>query len=458
MRIQFGTHSYQHRSLQVSAQRMVNCYAEPVDGSDTDVTIVSAYGIKAFSTPGTGPIRGGKVINGVPYVVSGTAAYSISSNGTATSIGTVPGSGFVWVDGDGVNIAFVTTDGLGYYYNGTPIAQITDSDFPDAAWLGVLDGYFIAIERGSGRLFVSDNRNPAVWNALDFATAEKYPDDLRTGIIDHGEFIGFGKESIETFYNSGNADFPLDRVPSGAAEVGCEQPYSVAKTDNSVFFHGADHVVYRLNGYIPQRISTHVVEQFLENNKDDTFYGFTFAEGGHKFYALSCSAGCFVFDIATGRWHERESYGQAGWRPRFAFFAYGRWLIGAGDSNELGELDPDTFTEYGDVLRCSATSAPFTADNKRVTHDRLELVFERGVGLISGQGSNPLVMIDYSDDRGKTWSNEITRSLGAIGVYEESAAVHRLGQSKGRVYRYAISDPVRRTLIQATLEARTGGY
>lgn len=459
MRIPFGTQSYRLAdAVTLAAQRMVNCYLEAAPpGSESPFYVRFCHGIKSWTTAGNGPLRGGFIRNNTLFVVSGTKAYRVSSGGTATELGTIPGGGFVDMAGDETNVLFIA-DEDGYYWNGSTLAKITDPDWPGAAWCEYLDGYFIIGPPDSGSFYVTANRNPADINALDFISAEKYPDDIVTGIVDHGELIVFGRESFEVFYNSGNADFPLDRVPSGHGEVGCASRHGPAKLDNSVFFPGHDGVVYRLNGYVPERISTHAVEQAIQKAADRDFRGMAWTEGGHKFYALTCEDFCFVYDVTTQMWHERESYGQSEWRPLFILRAYDKWIVGDSTSNKLGELDAETFTEWGDVLRASCTSPPITADNKRVIHSRLELIFETGVGTATGQGSDPQVMLRFSDDRGRTWSSEYWRSLGRQGEYTTRVVFHRLGQSRGRIYEWAISDPVPRTLIAATTEAVSGGY
>lgn len=93
-----------------------------------------------------------------------------------------------------------------------------------------------------------------------------------------------------------------------------------------------------------------------------------------------------------------------------------------------------------------------------MVHQRLELVFEQGVGIPQGQGSDPQVMLDWSDDGGRSWSAQRFRSMGKIGEYRRRTVWNQLGQARDRVYRYQVSDPVRRTLILATTEAATGNY
>lgn len=446
MLIRFGTGSYQHRSLPVSAQRMVNCYLEIAPpGSKSPVAVLSSYGIAPSMTVGE-LIRGGTVVNGVSYVVSGNGLYRAGVS-SATLLGTIPGTGPVTLSGDGSNIVVCAHSTL-YIYDGTAVTKVADEDFPGATWVGFLDGYFPIIEPNSGRIWVNETAYaPTGWNALDFATAEGVPDDLLWGIVSHREFYAFGRETIEVFYNSGNADFPLSRTASGFIQIGILGPGAAVAADNGIYFVGNDGLVYRLSGYSPERVSTHSVEQAIERYTDKTCSAMTWTEGGHKFVAFHFAAGSWVYDISTQLWHERASTGHTRWRPQIALAAHGRTYVGDYSSGAFGVLDPDTFTEWGGTLRASCTAPSIAEENDYVFHSKLELQFEQGVGTTTV--TDPQVMLDWSDDGGRTWSSEHWRSLGAMGAYRSRAIWRRLGRSRDRVYRYAISDPVRRTLVQA---------
>lgn len=454
MIVPFGTQSYAHRSRPLSAQRMQNCYLEIAPPSaKTLAAVVPSFGISPFATVGNGPIRGAVSVNGRVFVVSGGFLYSLSSVGTATNLGAIPNADRVSMTADGFNV-FIATQGEGYVYNGATLAKVTDPDFPGAAVVAFLDGFTLLIEPNSGRLWVCETPyGPTAWNALDFATAEGAPDDLVSLIVDHREVFLFGRESTEVWYNAGDADFPLARTPSGFIEIGCLSAHGPGKIDNSVFFPANDYTVRRLDGYTPLRISTHAVEQAIESYANKTCYGMTWVEGGHSFYSLTFEAGTWVYDVSTQLWHERQSYGRNAWRPSCIVRAFGKLLVGDSLSNKVGELKPDTFAEFGDQLVARCTAPSIANENRMILHKRLELVFETGVGLSTGQGSDPQVMLDWSDDGGRTWSNEHWRSLGAIGEYRTRVVLNRAGQARDRVYRYSISDPVRRTLIQAVLDA-----
>ena len=65
-----------------------------------------------------------------------------------------------------------------------------------------------------------------------------------------------------------------------------------------------------------------------------------------------------------------------------------------------------------------------------------------GVGLVTGLGSDPQIMMRYSDDGGHTWSSELWRDIGKIGKYKTRVKWNKLGRSRDRVYDVFISDPV----------------
>lgn len=453
MQIAFGSGSYQLRSRPLSAQRMVNCFLEAAPPqSKTLAAVVQSAGIAAWTTVGSGLLRGGTVVNGTPYVVSGQGLYRIDASGATTLLGSIPGTDVASLAGDGINL-MVVTETLGYVYDGSTVTQITDPDFPGAEWVEYLDGYVIIGEPDSGRVWVAGPLAPTVWDGLDFTTAEGAPDDVLQGLVDHREFFAFGRETIEVFYDSGDADFPLSRVASGFIETGIMSKGATGKIANSVYFLGNDGIAYELQGYTPIRRSNHGFEQAVEGYADKSCRVLTWKEAGHSFVAFTFAEGTWVYDAATQLWHERQSTDYDNWRPLFILRAYERWLAGDSQSNKLGQLDADTFTEWSAVLRSSCTSPAIAQENQFIPHDRVELVFEQGVGLTSGQGSAPQVMLQFSDDGGRTWSNEKWRNLGAIGEYKTRTVWNRMGHSRDRVYRYAISDPVRRTLINATLNS-----
>jgi hypothetical protein len=78
---------------------------------------------------------------------------------------------------------------------------------------------------------------------------------------------------------------------------------------------------------------------------------------------------------------------------------------------------------------------------------------EQGTGLVTGQGSNPQIMLQVSRDGGFTYGNEMWTSFGRMGEYNKRAEWRRLGVSRNFVFKFRITDPVKVILIAAAAMA-----
>jgi hypothetical protein len=66
------------------------------------------------------------------------------------------------------------------------------------------------------------------------------------------------------------------------------------------------------------------------------------------------------------------------------------------------------------------------------------------------------MMLDVSDDGGATWRAQPTKSLGPRGVRTQRIIWNSLGSSEKRIYRIAVSDPVKVAISDAVLNVRGG--
>lgn len=467
MIIPFAVNSYSSRSLPVSAQRVVNCYAEkePPDAK-TQVAVFGSPGLLPLATCGTGPVRGFNYMNGVAYVVSGQRLYSVTSTGVVTDIGgSIAGTGFVSMGNNGTQVCIV--NGVnGFIWSQTSGFQvITDPNFHSASTVTFFDNYFVFPWDGTNKFFISNSLDGTSYNGADFASAEVSSDFVLSIVNQQENLLIFGEKTIESWYDAGAVSFPFQRTGSSTIERGCAARFTPIKEDNSVFFLGDDLMFYRLNGIQLQRVSTHAIEQTWQSYATvSDAYTFSYTFEGHKFINLifpSANAS-WVLDIATGYWHERESwdinnnsYGR--WRGNCCLTAFGKVLIGDAYSGQIGYLDANTFTEFGNTMRALMISPPIHKDRKRVYISLLELDVESGVGLNNGQGSDPQIMMDYSRDGGRTFINlQIWNSLGKIGAYLQRVRWFRLGQSRQWLIRLMISDPVKRVIISANADITLG--
>lgn len=169
-------------------------------------------------------------------------------------------------------------------------------------------------------------------------------------------------------------------------------------------------------------------------------------------YVLTFPSGpkTFIYDVSTGIWHTRSS-GLFGGRHRSncAAWWFGKALVGDYQSGKILEYDMDTFTDDGVAIRRVRVSPPVQSDRRMITHHRLEIEFEAGVGTSQA-------MLDWSDDGGHTWSNEYWRDIGATGEYANMACWNKLGMARSRIYRLTITAAVKVVIIGAHLEASIG--
>ena len=426
------------RDEPASTGRLVNVMSEP---SDRGPRLVRAPGVRSWRTFGNGPVRGLHVMNGGLYVVSGESLYDAAGS----ELGEIPGTGLVSIADNGTSLV-VAAGGNGYSYSGT-VAAISDPDFPGAVDFGFLDGYLTFVEPNSGRFMVTDLYSTAI-DALKFATAEGLPDNLVGHIVDHREVILFGPQSTERWYNSGADNFPLERSPSGFMELGARGGW--AKLDNSVFWAASDNTIRRLAGAAPARVSTHALEGRIAGYTG-TPQGFAYTLDGHLCYVVSWNEATWVYDVTTGTWHERSSYLNERWRASCVAAINGTTYVGDRDSGAVGIMDATCKTEFGERIVAGWQYPPVSDGGRRLVHSRLELQAEIGVGNVTGE--TPTVMLEWSDDGGRTWSFAPTATLGSMGRYKDRIVWHRLGSARERVYRVSVSEAVDVNVYGTELDA-----
>jgi hypothetical protein len=77
-------------------------------------------------------------------------------------------------------------------------------------------------------------------------------------------------------------------------------------------------------------------------------------------------------------------------------------------------------------------------------------------GVPAGDGTDPQMILQVSNDGGKTWSNERSTSMGKIGNFRRLMKWRRLGQSNNRCYRVICSEPVQVGLVACDMDSSYG--
>lgn len=456
--------SYVARSSNAGDNRMVNLFPEALNEGGKEAAFLNrAPGLRLLATIGAGPIRGMIRVDPYFYVVSGNQLYRVDSLYTAVLLGNVYNTGPVSMADNGIKI-FIAANGPSYTYDTSTstFAQITDPDFPGALTVGYLDELFVFTEPDSGNIWTLD-----VDGEYATANANGSPDNITSMMVDHREVWVFGVTSTEVWYNTGSLGFPLDRVQGAFNEIGCAATYSVAKLDNSLFWLGADSrgrgIVYRANGYTGVRVSTHAVEWQIQQYGDlSDAIAYTYQQDGHAFYVLTFPSAdaTWVYDASTQLWHERAGFSAGEFtrhRSNCQVFFNDLNIVGDYETGKLYTLDLNVFADDGSIQRWlrSWRALPTGANTlKRTAHHSLQLDCESGVGLVTGQGSDPQIMLRWSDDGGHTWSNEHWKPMGATGNYGTRVIWRRLGMTtklRDRVYEVSGTDPVKISINGAEL-------
>ncbi len=459
MKIPLVGPSYQQRSIPFDGQRTLDQQGKEVSA------LYGTPGLTLFGTAGTGPIRGMFTAHDDRvYVVSGSGLYEMSSTGTATLRGSLDSSsGIVSIDENPFQLGIC--DGTYVYiftYTTNIFAKVTDVDLPTAGTLTFIDGYFVINQNSSGKFYISALNDGTSWAALDFATAESSPDDLLRVRNAVGQLWLLGSKTSEIWTNTGASAFPFERISGAKMEVGILAPHTAVPCDNSLFWVGKDNIgmgiVYRAQGFSPLRISTEPIELIIQAATSPSFIrAYTYQQDGHTFYVLTGGglATTLVYDISTQQWHERaylNSFGEFEQHLGITgIFAFSRQLVGSRNDGKIYTMSLDVYDDDGDDMASERIYTHLSDENKRQRYNSLEIAMETGIGLQSGQGSDPQITLWLSNDCGRSFSNGYTTSFGMVGNYKTRAIFRRLGTAFDLTFKIRITDPVKRVLIGSYL-------
>ncbi len=293
-----------------------------------------------------------------------------------------------------------------------------------------------------------------------------FTDNIVSQLCSNRNLWLLGDQTSEVWFDSGNNLNPFQYIQGSLSHVGCAAVLSSVKMANTVFWLGKDQygtgIVYMANGYTPQRISTQAVELAIQSYSTiSDAIAYSYQENGHQFYVLTFPTGnaTWVYDLASSLWHER-AYSTQGILGRHLsncyVFAFNTHIVGDYSSGNLYQMSSSIYSDNGNALIRQRITPHLSKDMNRVFVSAIQLDFETNIGLSSGQGSQPLAMLSWSNDGGHTWSNEHTAPLCAIGNNSDRAIWRRLGQSRNRVFKFSISDPVKVVLIGAEIELQAG--
>ncbi|MDC9825675.1 hypothetical protein PRN20_18225 [Devosia sp. ZB163] len=435
--------------------RLINCFAEKAPtGSRSEIVWRRVAGlINRFATTQTA-IRGALLVGSVLYVVSNDKAYSITNGGVVTELtGTVGGSGPVTMARNMKapipDVLIVHSSGMSSInISGSAVTSFSDGDLPSVNSICFIDGYFILTTEAGG--MYQSGINDTTFSSVDRTTAEADPDGLYRGVALGSDLIAMGFASLEFYSNAANpTGFASNR--GVVVPVGLKGPWAVAGfepgfSDNLIFVAN-DNTVRTMQGYTPAKISPPELDRLIEAVSSATdLIAFVYQAAGHAYWVLSGPGWTWVYDVSTGNWHERQTYGHDDWRCRYGVNAWGKWFTFDLDSGKVFELSSTAKRDDESPLVWTLGSAQSHRFPGRAVVNKASFDFEVGVGIDAGISpieTEPVVRIRWSDDGGRTWGNYLTRSLGTQGE-NVPIDINRAGMTgrKGRIWEMTISDPI----------------
>ena len=457
--------TYQQHSLPFNAQRTINLYPVLDEMGKEVAALYKTPGLATFADTGAGPIRGGfQSAKNRSFFVSATKLVEISSSGTSATRGSLlTASGNVSMCEGTSEMAI--SDGVNLYsftYATNTFVRVTSTSLPvGLGFVTNVDGYFIVVENDTGRFYVSGLNDLTSWDALDFATAENAPDNLKAPVKAIGQLWLFGDNTTEVWTNTGASAFPFSRISGGILETGILAPHTALEIDNTIIWLGKDDfgdgVVHRADGFTPKRISTSPIEKMIQNaTSRENIRAWAYQEEGHLFYILTGGGlkTSLVCDLTTQQWCERAYLNTNGEFEQHLgschIYAFGSHLVGSRIDGKIYEMSLDYYDDDGDEQAWKRVFTHISNEDKRTRYNRLDVSLETGTGLQSGNGSNPKVALEISKDLGRTWSDPIYAKTGGVGEYRTKVSFRRIGVAETLTLSLSGSDPVKTTLI--------GGY
>ena len=511
-RYSFVGPSYTSQSPAADDERTLNWYQERLEAAGKSVYALYptpgllSYYVLNYVNAGFGlsygpNVRGLAAANSLSLTLGPSRAVAVSGNtfydlfiGTPNSFSVIPPTPLA-NDNKPVSMAFgplqvlIASAGSVYVYDITlhNIAVVAAANFNNlpVSQVAYCDGFFLALNTNSSQWYASALLDAATWPGTSTAKVSVFPQNVVSMIVNQRQVWMLGSENSVVYYDSGNSPFPFDVIQGSLMEQGCAAAFSAAKMDNSIFWLGGDSrgqaMVWRANGYTPQRVSNHAIEYAMQGYaKISDAVAYTYQDQGHSFYQLyfpSANAGLgatWDYDAATGLWHERAFLNSDG-----TFSAHRSWnhafvqqtnqhLVGDWNSNVIyqmaipssnGSAGWNFATDFGNPIQRLRRSPHINLEKEWVFHHEMQVDLEAGLGPIpplldgSGNARDPQLMLRWSDDGGRTWSNQYFVGVGQAGNYKTRAVWRRLGRSRQRIYEVSCSDPIPWRVVDSYLKA-----
>ena len=441
------------------------------------------------------------VASGALYLGQTIQGVGIAPNTIITEFGTGSGGVGTYILSSSGFVSSETMYGLNF-----SVLPTSDGAFSGANTVDIIDNYFVYNNPTTQQWGASDLLSP-LSPQTSYSLKDGAPDDLVALIVDHREVYLMGEISSEVWTDVGTVPFPFQRIPGTSTQHGIAAPFSLSRLGNSFAYVSRNNrgqaQIMQMQGYVPQRISTHAVENTLANQYVGDAVAWTYQLEGHENYVITFPSLelTWVFDATTAMWHkwlyttDNNEYQRH--RGNCSALFQGLIIVGDYENGKLYELDRNNYTDDGQNIRRLRRAPHLVTEFQRQYFDELQIQFQPGVGTTGLSGpsiqtgtntvylgdtytitadatlniepektyilatqqsisyfttDNPQAMLRWSNDGGSTWSNEHWTSVGKLGKYQNRAIWRRLGMARDRIFEVSVTDPVNFVIVSANLK------
>lgn len=439
---------------QATGERLINLYPEPLpEGGRAQFALKAVPGLASIVNLGSVFVR---AMANVPRYVDGKSAPSdrlmmlnggslkeIAPDGSVQTRSTIPDDPQSTISGNNGDVTVVAS-GRYFVRRNNLLLEPSPGAFSEFGAVEFLGDYTILTERGGRRFQWSDLADATTLPGLNFATAETRDDAILRPIAIAGNLWLFKQSCIEVWQRTGlSGENAFSLIAGAVLETGLKAHGLICKIPNGAFLVGDDGIAYVTGGAQLQPVSTPAVEDALRSGEPtNCMY---YEDRGHKFCVIRFdNRPAWVFDIATGMWHERASGTDGAWAAQAMAYCYGEWHVAALDGllyRTANNLKDDT-TGSGYLSR-RAVSRPLFMQGPRFRVPLIELYGTTGTTTAV---EAPQFMVRFSRDGGMTWGTERKVNAGKQGVHGARMPLRSVGQARVLVAEVTMTDSTDVTL------------
>lgn len=410
-------------------------------GQGTGAKVISAFGATNSS-----------IYDGATQLVT-DAAPTTAITGKATGITETKVS-------DTPTLLISSSDNTAWHYQAAgTVTKVTSSGFPGnasktlAGTFAHLDGYAF-IMCTDGDIYHSDLNSVSAWRITSRINASAYPDPGVACVRWRNQIVGFGPQSMEFFYNAGNAaGSVLSRNASQSQKIGLCHANSITSFRDTLFWAGSGPEggisFYMLSDGV-KRISTPVIDTKLTLAGASNISCSVFVYAGSTHVYVKASTLTMAYCVEADFWYEIS--GSVPLWERSAAVSVGSNIVSYGISttNTSGKvyvLSPSSavFRDDGAAYTATVITAPIDANtNRKKQWNSIDVISDREVV------TSPL-SISWSDNDYQSFNTATART---VDLSQPSRRSHRLGVSAQRAWRFdhSANSPMRIRAIEIDAE------